>query len=218
MDVHPLRSRLYVITPTSMVGNEALIPYVRALVEAGVGLVQYRAKDVSTRLMIEDCLKILRVTRPALVPLVVDDRVDVALAVGAEGVHVGVSDMPVAYARRLMGPHALVGATAPTPQLARQAEQGGASYVSVGPMYATATAPEKLPVGPERVTQVRSVCRLPICAIGGITEDTLGPVADARPDLVAVVTAISDAKCPGLAARRLVARIAELLPGEVKLQ
>ncbi len=217
MQSRPLRSRLYAITPLSLAGGEGLAAFAEGLVAGGVGVIQYRAKGLSTRRMIEDCLGILRATRPARVPLLVNDRVDVALAVGAEGVHVGASDMPVAYARRLMGPHAIVGATTPTPELAGQAAQGGATYVSVGPMFATASAPEKTPVGPGRIASVREACNLPICAIGGITVDTLGQVADARPDLIAVIGALAEAEEPSLAGRRLAARVTELLGREVSL-
>jgi thiamine-phosphate pyrophosphorylase len=201
-----------------LVGTPDLPAYIEALVTAGVGMIQYRAKELTTRQMIEDCQRILRITRPARVPVVVNDRMDVALAVGAEGVHVGTDDMPVAYARRVMGPHAVVGATAPTPDLAKQAERGGASYVSVGPIFPTSTAPQKAPVGPERIRQIRAACRLPICAIGGITEDSLTVVAQERPDLVAVVTAVAEADNPALAAHRMVARLSELLPGELTLR
>ncbi|MBC7287672.1 MAG: thiamine phosphate synthase [Armatimonadetes bacterium] len=206
-----LRSRLYVLTPTSLAGTRALDAFVEAMVGAGVGLVQYRAKNVDTRTMVEDCQRLLRITRPAGVPLIVNDRVDVALAVGADGVHVGARDMPVAYARRLMGPIAIVGATAPTPRLAREAQQGGASYVAVGPMFATPNAPEKPPIGPEGIAPVRAVTPLPVCAIGGITEDNIEQVAAAKPDLIAVMGAVADADAPAVSARRLAQRISELL-------
>jgi thiamine-phosphate diphosphorylase len=207
MHRYRLRSRLYVITPVALAGTDELITFVQTLVAAGVGMIQYRAKGLSTRAMIEDCARLVLITRRAGVPLIVNDRVDVALAVGADGVHVGPDDMPVAYARRLLGPHALVGATAPQPHLARQAEQGGASYVAVGPMFATPTAPDKSPLGPEAIAPVRAAVRLPICAIGGIKEQNLAAVAAAGADLVAVVGAVATAAEPGLAARRLVEQI-----------
>ena len=206
-----LRSRLYVLTPPAMAGTRELARFVEAIVRAGVGMVQYRAKEVATRTMVEDCQRIVEVTRRAGVPLIVNDRVDVALAVGADGVHVGACDMPVAYARRLMGPIAIVGATAPTPALAREAEQGGASYVSVGPMFPTPTAPHKEPIGPGAIAPVRRVTSLPICAIGGIKEENLEEVAAAKPDLIAVTGAVADADVPEVAARRLVEMINRLL-------
>ncbi|MCD6352432.1 MAG: thiamine phosphate synthase [Armatimonadetes bacterium] len=216
---HVLRSRLYAITPVNLAGTGELADFVKALVAGGVGLIQYRAKGLTARQMVEDCQRILHITRPARVPLLVDDRVAVALAVGAEGVHVGVTDMPVAYTRRLMGPHAIVGATTQTPELARQAEQGGASYVSVGPMFATPTAPEKTPVGPQRIAEVRAACKLPVCAIGGITDyDTLEQVALARPDLVAVVRALAEAEDIVSTTRQWVRRVEQLLGGGFELK
>lgn len=217
MEPRVLRSRLYVITDTRLVGTPELFGFVEAVVASGAGMVQYRAKGISTRQMITDCQRVLRITRRARVPLIVNDRVDVALAVGADGVHVGADDMPVAYARRLMGPHAIVGATAPTPELARQAEMGGASYVSVGPMFPSPNAPDKHPRGPQAIAPVRSACKLPICAIGGIGPDNLDQVAAAGPDIVAVISAIAQADEPAMAVRHLCSRLAELLPGEVRL-
>jgi thiamine-phosphate pyrophosphorylase len=213
-----LCSRLYVITPLDLAGTDDLAGYVEAILSAGAGMIQYRAKGVATRRRVEDCRRILRHTRRLRVPLIVNDRVDVALAAGAEGVHVGPSDMPVAYARRLMGPHAIVGATAPTPKLAREAQEGGASYVSVGPMYATPSAPEKHPVGPEGIAAVRSVTTLPICAIGGINEQTLAAVAGAGPDIVALIGAIAGATDPAMVARRLAASVEQLIGnGELRI-
>ncbi len=206
-----LKARLYVIIPESLVGTAEIADFVASVVSAGVGIVQYRAKQATTRQMIIDCQRLLRITRRRRVPLIVNDRVDVALAVGADGVHVGAEDMPVAYARRLMGPHAIVGATAPTPDLARQAQQGGASYVSVGPMFATPNAPHKSPVGPEQIEVVRRACALPICAIGGISIDNLAQVAEQKPDLIAVLGAVANADDPGRAASALVKAIEELL-------
>ncbi len=218
MERETLRSRLYVITPAELAGTKDLAGYVEALLNGGAGIVQYRAKGQTTRRMVEDCRRILRHTRQLRVPLIVNDRVDVALAAGAEGVHVGPSDMPVAYARRLMGPHAIVGATAPTPKLAREAQEAGASYVSVGPMYATPSAPEKDPVGPEGIRPVRGVVGLPICAIGGINEETLAAVASAGPDMVAMIGAVAGASDPAMVVRRLVASVEQLIGnGELKV-
>lgn len=218
MERPTLRSRVYVLTPVELAGTDDLAGYVEALLGGGAGVIQYRAKGLSTRQMVEDCRRILRHTRRQRVPLIVNDRVDVALAAGAEGVHVGPSDMPVAYVRRLMGPHAIVGATAPTPKLAHEAEEAGASYVSVGPMYATSNAPEKRPVGPEGIHPVRGVVSLPICAIGGINADTLPSVAVAKPDMVAMIGAIATATDPAMMLRRLVTSVEQLIGnGELRI-
>ena len=212
-----LRSRVYVLTPPELAGTYDLADYVRAAIAGGAGMIQYRAKGASTRTMLEDCQSIIAMLRRAEVPLIVNDRVDVALAVGADGVHVGPEDMPVAWARRMMGPEAIVGATAPTPRLARQADDGGASYVSVGPMFASRTAPEKPPIGPEAIEPVRRACKLPICAIGGITAENLEAVAAAGPDLVAVTRAVFEAPDWRRAVAELVEMTRELLPGEVEI-
>lgn len=206
-------SPIYYLTPGEATPTARLVDLVREVLRARVGVVQYRAKNATTRQMYEDTRALLAVTRPARVPLIVNDRVDVALAAGADGVHVGQTDLPVAVTRRLIGPYAVLGVTVENTEQARQAERDGASYVAVGPVFPSPTKPEYAAIGPASVAEMRNAVRIPVCAIGGITAENLAALEVAAPDLVAVVSAINDAPSPGAAARELVAAAHALWPG-----
>ncbi len=201
-----LKSKLYFILPAGLPTPE-LLRLVEAAVSGGVGMVQYREKAKPTRQMIEEAVRILQLTRPASVPLIINDRADVALAVEAEGVHVGQEDMPVAAARRLLGPCAIVGATTPDAQSVEIAEREGASYAAIGPIFTSPTKPEKAAVGIEAVHRTQQVTRLPVCAIGGINETNIRELVPENVALYAVVSAISSADDPEAATARLVSTI-----------
>ena len=205
-------SRIYFITPAETANTGELVELVQAAVRNGVGMVQCRTKNRPTRTMVEEAKALLRITRPAAVPLIINDRVDVALAVGADGVHVGQEDMAPGDTRRLMGPHTIVGATAPDLATAREAEHAAASYISCGPIFRSPIKPEKSPVGVGQLQQLQQAVSLPVCAIGGINEATIVDLADVTPTLVAVGSAISQATDPGAAALRLVELAAEAIP------
>ncbi len=206
-----LRSKLYYLTPAQATPRNELLALVATVLSAGVGIVQYRAQDRTTARMVQEAEALLHLTRRAGVPLIINDRVDVALAVGADGVHIGQEDMSPPYARRLLGPYAIIGVTAPEVALARRAEQV-ATYISCGPVFASPTKPDKPPVGPAAVQQVQNAVSLPVCAIGGINEETIYQLAEVNPALVAVASAINDAPHPGRAARQLVELCEEVIP------
>lgn len=207
-----LRSKVYYITPADALEQSDLVRLVKSVLRAGVGVVQYRAKDRTTAVMIEEAQALLRLTRPLQVPFIVNDRVDVALAVGADGVHIGQEDMPPAHARRLVGPYAIIGVTGPEPAQAVAAQQAGATYVACGPVFASPTKPEKPPVGPDAVLRVQNTVSVPVCAIGGINEETMHQLSEVNPALIAIASAISDAADPGQAARSLVNLAEEVIP------
>ena len=207
-----LRSRVYYITKDETARRGEIVDTVREALRAGVGMVQYRAKDLPTRDMVEEATALSRMTRAARVPLIINDRVDVALAVGAEGVHVGTDDMPVALARRLMGPSAIIGATTPTPEDARLAEHQGATYVAAGAIWASPSKPDKPVLGLEGLARIQAATSLPTCAIGGISKDTIKEAVTHGAELVAVMSAIHDQPDPRAAARELVALAGTFLP------
>jgi thiamine-phosphate pyrophosphorylase len=207
-----VRSKIYYLTPALLPDRARLVALVRSVVGAGVGLVQYRVKDATTRRMFEDVQALLRVTRPAHVPLIVNDRVDIALAAGAEGVHVGEEDLPTSVVRRMMGPAAIVGVSADTPATARQAELAGASYVACGAIFPSPTKPDKPVLGPACVAALQRVTSVPVCAIGGISLENLPALRETNPSLIAVISAINDAPDPARAARELVQAAGRLLP------
>lgn len=167
MQIHALKSRLYYLTPDPTPETSELCALVQQAVEGGVGMVQYRAKGLSTARMLCDARALLAFLRPARVPLLINDRLDVALAACADGVHVGQDDMPVEVARRMMGPRAIIGVTCKTLAQAAAAQRHAASYVSVGPVFPSPTKPTLPAIGLERLSQTRLQVSLPICAIGG---------------------------------------------------
>lgn len=216
MLIQALRSSIYYVTSDMGRNQHQVRRAVAAVLRAGVGMVQLRAKSLSRRDLIEEASALVRMTRAAKVPLIIDDCVDVALAVGADGVHLGAEDLPVAYARRLMGPTAIIGATTPTPEDARIAQADGATYVAVGAIYPSPTRPEKPVLGLEALEAVRAATTLPVCAIGGVGPEHLEEVVAHGAELLAVISAISDQPDPEAAARELVRHAARIKrPGHI---
>lgn len=198
------RCHLYLVT-SPVDGLEAVVA---AALAAGVRLVQYRAKpdaplDDRSRFAQAAALRQLCHRHGAL--FLVNDRIDLALAVGADGVHLGQGDLPPSVARRLLGPDRLIGRSTHRLEDLRQAVADGCDYVGVGPVNATPTKPGREPVGLAYVTQAAAECPLPFFAIGGIDPDNLAAVRRAGADRVAVVRAITAAADPGAAVAALLA-------------
>ena len=180
------------------------IDVIRAAIEGGATVVQYREKEGTTRRLLEESLALRRLTREAGVPFIVNDRVDVALAVEADGVHVGQDDMPAAVTRRLMGRDKIVGVSATNLQEALQAEKDGADYLGAGPVFATPTKPDAAPaMGLEGLAEICRRVSIPVVAIGGINEQNAATVIEAGADGVAVISAVVAAPAVAAAARRL---------------
>lgn len=167
-------------------GNET---DVRAAADAGVGIIQYREKHADTVRMLAEARKLRTLCAGAL--FVVNDRIDVALAAEADGVHLGQGDMPYRDARRLLGGKRIIGLTAHSAAEARAAEEAGADYIGLAPIFATATKRDAgAPAGVALVRQVRSVVRIPIVAIGGITLENAPAVIAAGADAVCAISAV----------------------------
>ncbi|MBI4276942.1 MAG: thiamine phosphate synthase [Armatimonadetes bacterium] len=194
---------VYVITDRR-VGGRSHEEVAEGAVEGGATALQFREKAMTTRQLIEAAGRLRAIARRRGVLFIVNDRVDVALAVDADGVHVGEDDMPVALARRLMGPEKIVGVSASSPEEALAAVRDGASYLGVGSVYATATKPEAgAPIGSARLAAVRRAVSVPVVAIGGITIENAAEAIRAGADGVAVISAVAGAPDPVAAARRL---------------
>jgi len=194
---------LYLVTDPDLTGGRDLAEIVAAAVDGGVTLVQLRDKHADTGPLIAQAQALLRVLRPRGVPLIVNDRVDVALAVGAEGVHVGQTDMPAETARRLLGPDAVIGVSASTEAEVAAVDPAVADYAGLGAAYATPTKPESDALDPATFRALRGRLPLPVVAIGGLTAGNLArPMADGC-DGVAVVSAICAAPDPRAAAAHL---------------
>jgi thiamine-phosphate pyrophosphorylase len=195
--------RLHLITDTRP-GRDAL-SVVAASIAAGADTIQVRVPDEATdREAYELTVRVLDMCRANDVACLVNDRLHVALAAGADGGHVGADDLPVAVARRVLGPHAIVGATARDPVTAARAVADGASYLGVGPAYRTSTKdglPD--PIGPAGIAAVAAAVRVPVIAIGGVTATRVPELVRAGAYGVAVVGAVSDADDPGVATAHL---------------
>lgn len=184
-------SRFYFITHRPISEN-GILQDVREALEAGVRIVQYREKELSLRRQIEEAKEVLELCRDFGATFVVNDRVDLALAVGADGVHLGPEDMPPELARKILGEGKLVGVSVGSVEEAMRAKEAGADYIGVGPIFHTSTKSDAgPPIGLEGLREVRSAVDLPIVAVGGINLENLREVARAGADAVCAISAVS---------------------------
>jgi thiamine-phosphate pyrophosphorylase len=199
---------LYLVTDRPLSLGRPIDAIVRAAVEGGVTAVQLREKECSTR----EFIALARALQPILaargVPLLINDRVDVALACGADGVHIGQSDMDYRDARRLLGGDALIGLSVETPEQAAAAESLDCDYLGVGPIFPTATKADAAPAwGRERLAELGRTSHHKLVAIGGLNASNLADMLTLGADGIAVVSAICSAPDPRLAAAELRALI-----------
>lgn len=201
---------LYFITDSTNYDEKEFCYRVEQALQGGVTLLQLREKNKSTREYIVLAQKVHEITKKYNVPLIIDDRVDVALAIDAEGVHVGAEDMPIHVARRLMGENKIVGATAKTVPWAKEAYEQGADYLGVGAIYPTTT---KVKTVLTSTDTLRDICRavpIPANAIGGLNKDNIDILKGIPIAGICVVSAIMKADDPKIAAEQLKARAKEL--------
>ena len=196
-------STLYFITDSSTVPEEQFLPSIEAACKGGATLVQLREKNKSTREYINLAAAVHEVTRRYNVPLIIDDRVDVALAIDAEGVHVGQTDMPVALARKLMGPDKIVGATTKTVPQALEAYRQGADYLGVGAIYPTTTKVVTILTSVETLKEIVKAVPLKVNAIGGLNKENIHVLKGSGIAGICAVSAIQKAKDPEASAREL---------------
>ena len=199
---------LYLVTDAGLSRGRSHQSIVESAIRGGVTIVQYREKDASTRLMIQEAEEILRLCRAAGVPFIVNDRIDVALAVDADGAHVGQDDMPASTARRLLGPGKILGVSAGSAEEARKAVADGADYIGASPVFSTPTkldAPP--PLGIEGLRMMTRAMKVPVVAIGGINSTNAAAMIEAGAAGVAVVSAIVAADDVEAAARALRAAV-----------
>ena len=196
--------RVYVITDSHQARGRSHREIAEAAIRGGATAVQLRMKDEPARVMLEAAREIAPLCRAAGVAFIVNDRVDVALISGADGVHVGQDDLPARDVRALMGPRALIGVSAATVEEGEAAERMGADYLGVGAVYPIGTKPDAgAPVGLARLGEIRRAVHLPLVGIGGITADNAAAVIRAGASGVAVITAVTMAKDMAAATRRL---------------
>lgn len=203
-------SSLYFITDSSGFEESEFLYRVEQALQGGVTLLQLREKDKSTREYIALAEKVHNLTLKYNVPLIIDDRVDVALAVGAEGVHVGQSDMPVALARKLMGNDKIIGATTKTVPQALEAFEQGADYLGVGAIYPTTTKVKTVLTSTQTLAEICKAVSIPVNAIGGLNKDNIDVLKGIPIAGICVVSAIMKAGNPQKATKELKARAEEL--------
>jgi len=198
--------RLCVITDRRLARGRSHAEVARQALAGGATMIQLRDKEAGSRELHETAVLLRRITREHGALLIVNDRADIALASEADGVHVGQDDLPVAAARRLLGPRAVVGASARNPYEALAAERAGADYLGVGPIHeARGSKPDTLPPqGVELLRRIAARVRLPLLAIGGIGASNAAEIIDAGASGVAVISAV-------VAAEDIAAATAELL-------
>lgn len=180
---------LYVITDRK-IQKRTNLEVVEEAIAGGAAVVQLREKELPTRMLLEEALLLRECTRHHGVLFIVNDRIDIALASGADGVHLGPEDMPLMYARRI-APHLIIGYSCGTKEEAQEAERLGADYLGVGPVFPTTTKKDAgLPIGLERLQEIVSAVAIPVVAIGGITPENVEMVLATGVAGVAVVSAI----------------------------
>lgn len=201
---------LYFITDSTNYTEKEFLYRVEQALQGGATLLQLREKDKSTREYLALAQKVHEITKRYNVPLIIDDRVDIALAIDAEGVHVGASDLPVSIARKLLGEGKIVGATAKTVPWAKEAFEQGADYLGVGAIYPTTTKVKTVLTSPDTLREICNAVPIPTNAIGGLNKDNIDILAGIPIAGICVVSAIMKAENPKQAAMELKARAKEL--------
>ena len=202
---------LYVVITEALCAGRSALEILEMTLAAGVRLVQLREKDLNSRHLYELAVEFRRQTKAAGALLIINDRLDIALAADADGVHLGQEDLPLEVARRL-GPELLIGASTHSLEEALAAQEAGASYVNIGPIFATLTKETAIPLGPEIIDRIVPRLRIPWTTMGGIKKTNIDQVVGRGARHPAVITAVTAASDPTTAARELRQMIADGLP------
>lgn len=182
---------MYVVTDSDLSHGRSDFEVARLAYEGGADVVQLRMKHADGAEMLEQAVRIREVADEMCRFFIVNDRVDIALASGADGVHLGQSDIPADVARRLMGDDAIIGVSVNTPEEAKRAEEMGADYLGVGAIFQTSTKPDaEQGIGLDAIYRIKQVTDLPVVAIGGINRGNIQHVISAGADAAAVVSAV----------------------------
>ncbi len=196
---------LYLVTDEKVSKGRSIINVVRLAVEGGVTIVQLREKELSTRQFIERALELKKILNPLRVPLIINDRVDIAIAINADGIHIGQSDMPFEMVKQMVPKEMIIGLSVETMEQAREAEKYDIDYLGVSPIFSTPTKTNfnERPWGLEGLKKLRSFSKHKLVAIGGINTNNVADVINAGADGVSVVSAICSSNDPKIAAKEL---------------
>lgn len=201
---------LYFITDSSNYSENEFLYLVEQTLLGGVTLLQLREKNRTTREYISLAEKVHKLTKKYNIPLIIDDRVDVALAMGAEGVHLGQSDMPISTARKILGDDFIIGATTKTVSQALKAVELGADYLGVGAIYPTTTKVKTILTSTETLDAICNAVPIPVNAIGGLNKDNIDVLKGIPIAGICIVSAVMKADSPKQAVVELKARVKEL--------
>lgn len=206
-----LDTRIYFITDSTPYTEQEFLDRVRSALRGGVSLIQLREKERSTREYIDLAHKVGVLAQEFGVPLIIDDRIDVALASGVQGVHLGQSDMPIKTARKILGEDFIIGATAKTVEQALEAFEQGADYLGVGAIYPTTTKVKTVLTSTEMLDKICKAVPIPVNAIGGLNKDNIDVLKGIGISGICAVSAIMKADDPENAVKELSAAVKEKL-------
>lgn len=199
-----VRYDLYLVTDRGIAAGRDIVDIVFEAVAGGVTIVQLREKNLDTAEFVRIAMRLKDALAPLGIPLLINDRVDVALAADADGVHIGQSDMPYHIARRLLGPDKIIGLSVENMEQVALANELDVDYIGVSPVFATSTKTDTAaPFGLDGLREAVSLSSHPVVAIGGMNEKIAGPVMECGADGIAVVSAIVGADDPRAAAQKL---------------
>lgn len=194
---------LYLCTDRELMTTDTITEAVELAIKGGVTVVQLREKDCSGRKFLEIAHEVKEITDAYEVPLIINDRLDIAMAVDADGVHLGQKDLPAAVARELLGPDKIIGVSAWNAELALRAQKEGADYIGAGDVFGTSTKADTHHVSLQELAKIKKTVKIPVVAIGGINMENIEKLRETGIDGVAVISAI-------LAARNITAAAEEL--------
>jgi len=202
--------KLCLVADSEAAKGRYLLNLIEKAVDSGVTLVQLRAKELQTREFLQLALQTAKLLKEKSIPLIINDRIDIALACGAEGVHLGQEDIPLPYARKILGKKKRIGISVNTVNEAEEAEKGGADYLGVGPVYYTPSKRDlKAILGPSGLKVIREKVKIPILAIGGINAENAREVMSCGVDGIAVISALMEAEDIAEATRELIQEISK---------
>lgn len=205
-----LDTRLYFITDSTEFPEKEFLYRVEQALSGGATIIQLREKEKTTREYLDLAEKVHNITKKYNVPLIIDDRVDVALGIDAEGVHIGMSDMPISMARNIMGKDKIIGATAKTVPQAKNAYIQGADYLGVGAIYPTTTKVKTVLTSVETLRDISLSVPIPANAIGGLNKDNIDILKGIPIAGICIVSAIMKAENPKLATEELIEKLKEM--------
>lgn len=209
--IDPRNWHLYVITDEKLSGGKSHVEIARQAIEGGADVIQLRDKSSPGKYIYDAAREIRILTSQAGIPFIVNDRLDIAMAVDADGVHLGQDDIPASAARRIIPPGKIIGVSAASEDEIDRALKDGADYIGIGAVYeARGTKPDAdAPLGPEWLAGMRKLCKIPMIAIGGIKHDNVAEVIKSGADGAAVISAIVGASDITAATREMKEKIIE---------